>query len=241
MNENLTDAQAKRVSNLTLDYVAMHFAAKNGCMVNSAYVVEYLKGLKEVELDTSVLVAQPIERRSDWIGTQDALHPGYVKPTTGAKMPCGACVTNVYEAYEAGKQAALQADRQPDQRPVAVFKTGGEGARSWHKFELLSLGTTTDQIKDGELLYRADASVRSAALQADEAKGKDAERLDYIEGKAIRGSTYCNVTSLDIIVHVEDLLGGLRHAIDCAMERERRRNAAAIAAQSPASDSKDGE
>ena len=28
------------------------------------------------------------------------------QPETGAKMPCGALVTNVYEAYEAGKKAA---------------------------------------------------------------------------------------------------------------------------------------
>lgn len=29
-------------------------------------------------------------------------------PQTAAKMPCGTAVTNVYEAYEAGKRAATQ-------------------------------------------------------------------------------------------------------------------------------------
>jgi hypothetical protein len=36
--------------------------------------------------------------------------------TAGAKMPCGAVVTNVYDAYEAGKKAALlqsNAERVP--------------------------------------------------------------------------------------------------------------------------------
>lgn len=45
--------QAKQVRDLTLDYAAMHFDAKNGKMVNSAYVVEYLRELKGAPLDIS--------------------------------------------------------------------------------------------------------------------------------------------------------------------------------------------
>jgi hypothetical protein len=41
-----------------------------------------------------------------------------------AVMPCGAVVSNVYEAYEAGKRAALA---QPEQEPVAWMGTDIEG------------------------------------------------------------------------------------------------------------------
>jgi hypothetical protein len=47
------------------------------------------------------------------------IKPEQVQPaqgTAGAKMPCGAVVTNVYDAYEAGKKAALlqsNAERVP--------------------------------------------------------------------------------------------------------------------------------
>jgi hypothetical protein len=54
------------------------------------------------------------------------IKPEQVQPaqgTAGAKMPCGAVVTNVYDAYEAGKKAALlQSNAEPAQ---------GEPAKLW--------------------------------------------------------------------------------------------------------------
>lgn len=50
------ESQIRKARDLTLDYAAMHFDAKNGRMVNSAYVVEYLRELKEAPLDASVIV-----------------------------------------------------------------------------------------------------------------------------------------------------------------------------------------
>jgi hypothetical protein len=68
-----------------------------------------------------------------------------------------------------------------------------------------------------------DLRARVAELEAHLAagQGKDSERLDYIERKAVRGGSYRDITSIDIIVHGDDLaLGGARYAIDCMIERE---------------------
>lgn len=65
----LTESQIKKTRSLTLDYAAMHFDAKNGKMVNSAYMVEYLNGLKDLPLDASVITGQPVAAQ----GEQDAL------------------------------------------------------------------------------------------------------------------------------------------------------------------------
>lgn len=38
--------------------------------------------------------------------------------------------------------------------PVVRYTAGGEGVRSWHRLDLISFGPISDQLKDGDLLYR---------------------------------------------------------------------------------------
>ncbi len=47
------------------------------------------------------------------------------KPDSAARMPCGASVSNVYDAYEAGKRAAL-AEQPAQQKPVAWMDASGD-------------------------------------------------------------------------------------------------------------------
>ena len=51
----LTEALAKHLRALTLDYVAMHFDDKH--MVSAAYVVQYLRELKDAPIDISGIAA----------------------------------------------------------------------------------------------------------------------------------------------------------------------------------------
>ena len=57
------------------------------------------------------------------------------KPDCGARMPCGTSVSNVYDAYEAGRRAALaEQPAQPQQEPVAYavyHRMGGSKSLHW--------------------------------------------------------------------------------------------------------------
>lgn len=71
-------------------------------------------------------------------------------PTMGLIGPLGSTWPNQSAEYERVDVCVLREDF-----PVAVFRRGGEGASSWHKLELISHGTPTDPLRDGEQLYRA--------------------------------------------------------------------------------------
>lgn len=71
-------------------------------------------------------------------------------PTMGLIGPLGSTWPNQSAEYERVDVCVLREDF-----PVAVFRRGGEGAGSWHKLELISHGTPTDPLRDGEQLYRA--------------------------------------------------------------------------------------
>lgn len=71
-------------------------------------------------------------------------------PHHGMIGPQGSTWPNQSAEYERVDVCVLREDF-----PVAVFRRGGEGAGSWHKLELISHGTPTDPLRDGEQLYRA--------------------------------------------------------------------------------------
>jgi len=71
-------------------------------------------------------------------------------PTSGVVGPLGEKWPNQAPGLERVDVCVLREDF-----PVAVFRTGGEGAGSWFKLDLVSHGTPTDPLRDGEQLYRA--------------------------------------------------------------------------------------
>lgn len=61
----------------------------------------------------------------------------------------------------------------------------------------------------------------AAPVQAAPEGITDTERLNYIAEKSVLGASYCNITSINTIVHLEDFAaGGTRYAIDCMIERK---------------------
>jgi hypothetical protein len=83
-----------------------------------------------LESNPSAAWHQAEKLKDSALATPPAAQPA---PTSGAKMPCGASVTNVYDAYEAGKKAAQPAVPLTDEQIIDIrrkttAKTHGEWA-----------------------------------------------------------------------------------------------------------------
>lgn len=90
-------------------------------------------------------------------------------------------------------------------------------------------GDASDQAPYRAILQRAnDATdaiveyVLAALLPRQAAVGlSDTDRMDLVAKSGVRGGTYKGITSINVIVHEDDLLcGGARYAIDCMIERD---------------------
>lgn len=131
---------------------ALEYAVKYGNLevrvVCGAALERYRKaqaeGSKIQGMEADLVILDELSQQADPTDT-------YTAPQTAAKMPCGTAVTNVYEAYEAGKRAAAP---QPEQS--GLYTCIGKGG----SYELIGRATTAGTLKatgrfaDEVIVYR---------------------------------------------------------------------------------------